>query len=83
MGEQVADHVVREPEAALARVGRERLRLVHVCQRHDFEHQTQRGIILGNVLNSASLSLDSFLGAVGRERQAIEARLAKFKAGKA
>jgi len=33
------------------------------------------GIILGNVLNSASLSLDSFLGAVGRERQAIEARL--------
>ena len=33
------------------------------------------GIILGNVLNSASLSLDSFLGSVGRERQAIEARL--------
>jgi putative ABC transport system permease protein len=33
------------------------------------------GIILGNVLNSASLSLDHFLGAVGRERQAIEARL--------
>jgi putative ABC transport system permease protein len=34
------------------------------------------GIILGNVLSSASLSLDSFLGAVGRERPAIEARLA-------
>lgn len=33
------------------------------------------GIILGNVLNSASLSLDSFLSSVGRERQAIEARL--------
>ncbi len=33
------------------------------------------GIILGNVLNSASLSLDSFLGSVRRERQAIEARL--------
>jgi len=33
------------------------------------------GIILGNVLNSASLSLDSFLGAVRRERQAIESRL--------
>ena len=33
------------------------------------------GIILGNVLNSASLSLDSFLGSVHRERQAIEARL--------
>jgi putative ABC transport system permease protein len=33
------------------------------------------GIILGNVLNSASLSLDSFLGSVRRERQAIESRL--------
>jgi putative ABC transport system permease protein len=33
------------------------------------------GIILGNVLNSASLSLDSFLGSVRRERQGIEARL--------
>jgi len=33
------------------------------------------GIILGNVLNSASLSLDSFLGAVQRERPGIEARL--------
>ena len=33
------------------------------------------GIILGNVLNSASLSLDSFLSSVRRERQAIEARL--------
>jgi putative ABC transport system permease protein len=33
------------------------------------------GIILGNVLNSASLSLDSFLGSVRRERPAIEARL--------
>jgi putative ABC transport system permease protein len=34
------------------------------------------GIILGSVLNSASLALDSFLGSVGRERTAIEARLA-------
>src|SRR6266852_979409 len=33
------------------------------------------GIILGNVLNSASLALDSFLGSVRRERQAIESRL--------
>jgi len=33
------------------------------------------GIILGNVLNSASLSLDSFLGSVRRERPGIEARL--------
>jgi len=33
------------------------------------------GIILGNVLNSASLALDSFLGSVRRERHAIEARL--------
>src|SRR5260370_1312427 len=35
------------------------------------------GIILGNVLNSASLSLDSFLGSVRRERQAIESRLSR------
>jgi putative ABC transport system permease protein len=34
------------------------------------------GIILGSVLNAASLSLDSFLGSVRRERPAIEARLA-------
>jgi putative ABC transport system permease protein len=33
------------------------------------------GIILGNVLNAASLTLDSFLGGVARERPAIEARL--------
>jgi putative ABC transport system permease protein len=33
------------------------------------------GIILGSVMNSASLSLDGFLGPVRRERQAIEARL--------
>lgn len=33
------------------------------------------GIILGNVLNSASLSLDSFLASAKRERQAIEAQL--------
>jgi putative ABC transport system permease protein len=33
------------------------------------------GIILGSVLNSASLSLDSLLGSVRRERLAIEARL--------
>jgi putative ABC transport system permease protein len=33
------------------------------------------GIILGNVLNSASLSLDSLLGSVRRERPGIEARL--------
>ena len=33
------------------------------------------GIILGNVLNSASLALDSFLGSVRRERHAIESRL--------
>jgi putative ABC transport system permease protein len=33
------------------------------------------GIILGSVLNSASLSLDSLLGSVRRERQPIEARL--------
>jgi len=34
------------------------------------------GIILGSVLNAGSLSLDGLLGAVGRERAAIEARLA-------
>lgn len=33
------------------------------------------GIILGNVLNAASLTLDSLLGSVGRERTTIEARL--------
>jgi putative ABC transport system permease protein len=33
------------------------------------------GIILGNVLNAASLSLDSLLGSVKRERPGIEARL--------
>jgi putative ABC transport system permease protein len=33
------------------------------------------GIILGNVLNSATLSLDSFLTSVQRERAAIETRL--------
>ena len=34
------------------------------------------GIILGNVLNSASLGLDGLLGSVVRERVAIEAQLA-------
>jgi len=34
------------------------------------------GIILGNVLNSASLALDSLLGGLLRERPAIEAQLA-------
>ncbi|MBV8867991.1 MAG: iron export ABC transporter permease subunit FetB [Acetobacteraceae bacterium] len=34
------------------------------------------GIVLGNVLNGASLALDSVLGGVVRERGAIEARLA-------
>jgi putative ABC transport system permease protein len=34
------------------------------------------GIVLGNVLNAASLTLDGMLGGVGRERAAIEARLA-------
>jgi putative ABC transport system permease protein len=34
------------------------------------------GIILGSVLNAGSLTLDSLLGGVGRERAAIEARLA-------
>jgi putative ABC transport system permease protein len=33
------------------------------------------GIILGNVLNAASLTLDSLLGSVSREKPAIEARL--------
>ncbi len=33
------------------------------------------GIILGNALNAASLTLDAMLGGVGRERSAIEARL--------
>jgi putative ABC transport system permease protein len=34
------------------------------------------GIILGNVLNAASISLDSVLGGVSREKAAVEARLA-------
>jgi putative ABC transport system permease protein len=34
------------------------------------------GIILGNVLNAASLALDALLGAVVRDRAAIEAQLA-------
>jgi putative ABC transport system permease protein len=34
------------------------------------------GIVLGNVLNTASLALDSLLGGVVRERAAIEAQLA-------
>lgn len=34
------------------------------------------GIVLGNVLNGASLALDSMLGGVTRERAAIEAQLA-------
>lgn len=34
------------------------------------------GIVLGTVLNAASLSLDALLGGVARERAAIEARLA-------
>jgi putative ABC transport system permease protein len=34
------------------------------------------GIVLGSVLNAASLALDSLLGGVSRERAAIEARLA-------
>lgn len=34
------------------------------------------GIILGNVMNSASLALDSLLGGVRQERAAIEAQLA-------
>ena len=34
------------------------------------------GIVLGSVLNSASLALDSFLGSVVSERAAIEAQLA-------
>lgn len=34
------------------------------------------GIVLGNVLNAASLALDSLLGGVAKDRAAIEARLA-------
>src|SRR6185312_4464380 len=34
------------------------------------------GIVLGNVLNGASLALDSMLGGVVRERAAIEGQLA-------
>lgn len=34
------------------------------------------GIILGNVLNAASIALDSMLGGVSREKSAIEAQLA-------
>ena len=34
------------------------------------------GIILGNVLNAASITLDSVLGGVSREKASIEARLA-------
>jgi putative ABC transport system permease protein len=37
---------------------------------------TLAGIILGSVLNSGSLALDSLLGGVSRERAAIEAQLA-------
>jgi putative ABC transport system permease protein len=33
------------------------------------------GILLGNILNATSLSLDSFLGSISREKPAIEARL--------
>jgi putative ABC transport system permease protein len=33
------------------------------------------GILLGNILNATSLALDSFLGAIARERPAVEARL--------
>jgi putative ABC transport system permease protein len=33
------------------------------------------GILLGNILNATSLSLDSFLGGIARERPAVEARL--------
>jgi len=33
------------------------------------------GILLGNILNATSLSLDRFLGAIARERPAVEARL--------
>ena len=33
------------------------------------------GILLGNILNATSLSLDSFLGSIARERPAVEARL--------
>lgn len=34
------------------------------------------GIVLGNVLNAASISLDSVLGGASREKAAVEARLA-------
>ena len=37
------------------------------------------GIVLGNVLNGASLALDSLLGGVVRERAAIEAQLASAR----
>ena len=63
-------------------------RVCHVRDRHsrpDHRHSAAAlvpryavalsGIILGNVLNSASLSFDSLLGSVDRERAAIEARL--------
>lgn len=33
------------------------------------------GILLGNILNAASLSLDGLVGAIGREKAATEARL--------
>ncbi len=33
------------------------------------------GILLGNILNATSLTLDGFLGGVGRQKAAIEARL--------
>ncbi|MDR3510786.1 MAG: iron export ABC transporter permease subunit FetB [Caulobacteraceae bacterium] len=33
------------------------------------------GILLGNILNATSLSLDSLLGSIARERPAVEARL--------
>lgn len=33
------------------------------------------GILLGNILNATSLSLDGFLGSISREKNAIEARL--------
>ena len=64
-------------------------RVCHVRDRHsrpDHRHSAAApvrsayavalsGITLGNVLNSASLSFDSLLGSVDRERAAIEARL--------
>jgi len=33
------------------------------------------GILLGNILNATSLSLDAFLGSIAREKPAVEARL--------